>query len=307
MSTLDVSSELGGGLRERWESDRAKKKKRRPSPPPLPSVDSRLLVTGSSDSSAKLWDVKTGTCLYTWQYDAPCKAVAFSLGDSMVATSTDPFMSTQPAIRIYKLNTEDPTNQTDEPFVTLTGFSGRINRLLFHDLNHHLLSVGEDGFIRRWDVETGKLLDEVKVHDAPITDLQASVDGTQLVTSSLDTTAHLLDAVDFTTLKTYKSGTNCNGAAISPLFNHVLIGGGQDAAQVTTTSARAGNFEARVFSLVHENELGKIRGAFGPLNTVAFAPDGRVMATGGEDGYVRVYNLFESQDYMRQGAKDRFD
>ena len=299
-----------------WAGERETEGARGPDPahthtrtpsPPLP-VDSRLLITGSSDSSAKLWDVKTGTCLHTWQYDAPCKAVAFSLGDTMVATSTDPFMATPPAIRVYRLHTEDPSNQTDEPTVTITGgFSGRINRLLFHDLNTHLLSAGEDGYVRRWDVESGDLLDEAKIHDGPITDMQLSNDGMELVTSSLDTTVKLVDAVSFDVLKTYKTSTNANGAAISPLFNHLLIGGGQDAAQVTTTSARAGHFEARIWSKLHPDvELGKIRGAFGPLNTVAFAPDGRTMATGGEDGYVRIYFLSESNDYMRQGAKDQF-
>ncbi|GFH29229.1 uncharacterized protein HaLaN_27862, partial [Haematococcus lacustris] len=34
---------------------------------------------------------------------------------------------------------------------------------------------------------------------------------------------------------------------MSPIFDHVLLGGGQDAASVTTTSAKAGGFEARFF------------------------------------------------------------
>jgi translation initiation factor 3 subunit I len=228
--------------------------------------------------------------------------VAFSLGEDMAATSTDPFMERTPAIRIYKLNRDDPADQPADPVVTLSGFQGRTNRVLFHDLNAHLLSAGEDGVLRRWDVETGALLDEAKIHDGAITDLQLSPDGTHLVTSSLDTKAKLVDAVSFDVLKTYKTSTNANGAAISPIFNHVLIGGGQEAAQVTTTSARAGHFEARFFHKLYQEEIGNVKGAFGPLNSVAFAPDGRAFATGGEDGYVRVYH-FDS-DYLKLGAKD---
>lgn len=270
--------------------------------PRLPPVDSRLLLTGSADSSAKLWDVKTGACLFTWSYDAPCKAVAFSLGEDLVATSTDPFMERKPAIRIYRLNRDDPAAQSTEPLVTLTGFAGRTNRVLFHDLNAHLLSAGEDGVLRRWDVETGALLDEARLHEGAITDVQVSADGTHLVTSSLDTKAKLVDAVSFDVLKTYKTSTNANGAAISPAFNHVLIGGGQEAAQVTTTSARAGHFEARFFHKLYEEEFGNVKGAFGPLNSVAFAPDGRGFATGGEDGYVRLYHFDNS--FFSQSSKD---
>ena len=51
-------------------------------------------------------------------------------------------------------------------------------------------------------------------------------------------------------LKEYKSAAPINSAAMSPLFNHVLIGGGQDAAAVTTTAAKAGYFEARFFHKV---------------------------------------------------------
>lgn len=48
-------------------------------------------------------------------------------------------------------------------------------------------------------------------------------------------------------LKTYQSTVPVNSAAISPIYDHVLIGGGQEASQVTTTAAKAGRFEARFF------------------------------------------------------------
>ena len=37
-----------------------------------------------------------------------------------------------------------------------------------------------------------------------------------------------------------------NSAAISPLYDHVVLGGGQEAMEVTTTSSKSGKFDARL-------------------------------------------------------------
>lgn len=92
-----------------------------------------------------------------------------------------------------------------------------------------------------------------------------------------------------------------NSADISPIFEHIVLGGGQDASQVTTTGARAGKFESVFFHKVHAESFGSVRGHFGPINTVSFSPDGRQFTTGGEDGYVRLHHF--DADYYKIGDK----
>lgn len=48
---------------------------------------------------------------------------------------------------------------------------------------------------------------------------------------------------------------------------------------------------------IYEEEIGGIRGHFGPVNALAISPDGRSFVSGGEDGYVRV-NHFDA-DYFK--------
>lgn len=84
---------------------------------------------------------------------------------------------------------------------------------------------------------------------------------------------------------------------------------------VTTTSLRQGKFETRFWHKVFEEEVGRVKGHFGPINTyvvmssnlmtiliqaisfwirIAVHPSGRTYASGGEDGFVRVHHFDES-------------
>jgi translation initiation factor 3 subunit I len=86
----------------------------------------------------------------------------------------------------------------------------------------------------------------------------------------------------------------------------VVLGGGQEARDVTTTQARQGKFEARFYHKIFEEEIGRVRGHFGPLNTIAVHPKGTGYASGSEDGYVRVHH-FEPQyfAFMYDAERER--
>ena len=55
----------------------------------------------------------------------------------------------------------------------------------------------------------------------------------------------------------------------------VVLGGGQEAMEVTTTTTRAGKFDARFYHMIFEEEIGRVKGHFGPINSLAFHPDGK--------------------------------
>ncbi len=96
-----------------------------------------------------------------------------------------------------------------------------------------------------------------------------------LSSSSSSSTTQLYDSKTFKLLKTFESAKPVNSAAISPILDHVLLGGGQKAHGVTTSAAEAGGFEARIYDMIFEEELGSIKGHFGPINTISYAPDGK--------------------------------
>lgn len=72
--------------------------------------DSSLLITGSADQTAKLWTVKTGTQLYTFNFDSPTRSVDFAVGDKLAVITTDPFMGLPSAIHVKRI-ARDPNDR----------------------------------------------------------------------------------------------------------------------------------------------------------------------------------------------------
>ena len=116
----------------------------------------------------------------------------------------------------------------------------------------------------------------------------------------------LMSTRNLAILKTYVADTPVNSAVITPKKDYVILGGGQAAMDVTTTSARQGKFEARFYHRIFEDEIGRVRGHFGPLNTVAIHPKGTAYASGGEDGYVRVHHFDKPYfDFMYEVEREQ--
>lgn len=110
--------------------------------------------------------------------------------------------------------------------------------------------------------------------------MQMSPDKTYFITSSKDKVAKILDVQTLQVLKTFPTDTPLNSASLTPKKDFVILGGGQEARDVTTTSSRQGKFEARFYHKIFEDEIGRVRGHFGPLNTIAVHPAGTAYASG---------------------------
>ena len=179
------------------------------------SEDSKTFVTGSADTTCKMWDTETGTCYFTHQFEQPVRAVALSQGDQHMVISSDPFMGVPAALHIVDVaaNREEQTNEIK---ISMSGPEGRINRALWGPLNRTILTGGEDGVIRLWDVETGKIVHEANDHKKQIQHLSLSLDKTHFISASLDKTAKLFDSETLECLKTYAADRPVNAAILSP-------------------------------------------------------------------------------------------
>ncbi|KAF8500536.1 WD40 repeat-like protein [Gautieria morchelliformis] len=258
--------------------------------------ETRFLVSGSADNCMKLWEVATGKCLYTWEFPTAVKRVAFSEDDSQVVCVTEQRMGHQCAIRIFRVNREgDGRDQSQDALFTFNPIGSKATVVTFAHDPSLILTGHESGKVALWDAKTGEEVSSNEhAHRDVVTDLQVHPDRTYFITSSKDKTARLHDTRTLDVIKTYPTETPLNSAAIAPIRPYILLGGGQEAMNVTTTSLRQGKFETRFWHKVFEEEVGRVKGHFGPINTIAVHPSGKSYASGGEDGFVRVHNFDET-------------
>ncbi|KAG9316014.1 WD40-repeat-containing domain protein [Chiua virens] len=257
---------------------------------------SKFLVSGSADNQLRLWDVANGKCLYVWEFPTAVKRAVFSDDDERIVCITEQRMGHQGAIRVFRVKRDgDGTDQPHEPEHMFHPVGSKATVCAFTYTPNIVLTGHESGKVALFDVVSGTEIESnERAHMDTVTDLQLSPDRTYFVTSSKDKTARLHDTKTLRVLKTFTTETPLNSAALAPNKPYVLLGGGQEAMQVTTTSLRQGKFETRFWHKVFEEEVGRVKGHFGPVNTIAVDPAGTCYASGGEDGFVRVHHFEES-------------
>ncbi|MFC7451405.1 TIR domain-containing protein [Rhodococcus daqingensis] len=143
-----------------------------------------------------------------------------------------------------------------------------------------VLSAGDDGLIRRWDLESGEPVgDPLEGHSEKALGAEYTRNGQWIAAVAADKSVRIWDAH--------------TGAAV-----HMLTGLGDDVSSIAispdgallATGHRDGT--ARLWKVETGEQLGEpIRGHNGWVYVVAFSPDGSRLATGGVDGAVRLWHV----------------
>lgn len=252
---------------------------------------STIIASGAADNTVRLWDIKTGKCLKVWDFNTAVKRVEFNEDGSQLLAVTEQRMGFLGTIVVLDIKIDVNAEQPDEKVMTITCEESKATVAGWSYLSKYIIAGHEDGSVSQYHPEDGRTILNEKVHETIITDLQWSTDRTYFITASKDKTSKLINVSNLEVLKVYVADTPLNSASITPKKDFVILGGGQAAMDVTTTSTRQGKFEARFYHKIFEEEIGRVRGHFGPLNTVAVDPTGKGYASGGEDGYVRVHQF----------------
>jgi translation initiation factor 3 subunit I len=162
---------------------------------------STRLLTASADRYAKLWDLQTGRLLVSIEHKSSVRCVRFAQGDKMILSVQDDNFQQQPTIFIYNLPEDEelhPDMKIDS--VLQIQLNSRIAVAVWGHLNRTIIAACADGTIRIFDTMNGNEIcraGEGDQHRKHITDMQLSKDRTQIITSSADHTAKVIEDADF--------------------------------------------------------------------------------------------------------------
>ncbi|WP_204102514.1 MULTISPECIES: WD40 repeat domain-containing protein [Spirulina sp. CCY15215] len=270
----------------------------------------KILVSPGSDHSLQIWDLATGEAIdtFTGHSDA-ISGLAFSPDGQQLASS-----STDGTLKLWQV-------ETRAEIANLQGHSAPVVAIAFSPHGKTLASGSYDKTIKLWDLGSQKVLRMLQGHWDWVNAIAYSLDGTTLVSSSHDGT------IKFWNVKEgEKIGNIAPGGKIYAIaYNRdgtILASGGSDRHIRFWNSDRQEirniNVLSQVYSLAFSpdgkilvsgtshrritlwdvetgQKLALFDGRCDRVNIVAFGDRGEILASGGDDGIVKVWQRIEEE------------
>jgi WD40 repeat protein len=223
------------------------------------SRDGRLVLSGSIDHTARLWDAATGAELRRFEgHTLDVTSAAFSPDGRFVLTG-----SADTTVRQWDAATGEQVRR----FANL----GPVTSVAYSPDGRFAVAGSFDHSVRRFDMASGDELEPYVGAPDRVSSVAYSPDGRFVVAGCADGTAHVWNAATGAELRVLSGHKDWVWAvAVSPDSRFVLTGGEDKTARLWDATTGA---EVRRFS-----------GHARRINSVAFSPDGRMVLTGAGDG-----------------------
>jgi len=251
-----------------------------------------VLSAGRSESSPRLWDVKTGKELRQFHgHTGWVWSVAFTPdGKRAISAGIEGMrlweVETGKELRRFgfpmaegKPGREGKFVSGRMPSLSAWGHTRQIYRVVISPNGRRALSGSQDTTVRLWDVETGKHLGCFDQHTDEIFSVALSPDGRRAVSTSADNTMRLWEVDKGKVLQQFP-GASC--AVFSPDGRHVLSGGRDEF--------------MRLWDVKTGKELRRFRGHGAAVGCVAFSRDGKQALSGSADNTVRLWDVTTAKE-----------
>ena len=232
------------------------------------SPDGRHIVSGSDDTTLRVWELNSGRCLNTLRgHTAGVGSIAVSPdGQHIVSGSKDS------TLRVWDFGTGRCLN-------TLQGHTGYVTSVAVSLDGRHIVSGGgmRDNTLRVWELGTGRCLNTLRGHTGWVNSVAVSPDGRRIVSGGLDK-LRVWELGTGRCLKTPQGHTNdVTSVAVSPDGKHIVSG--------------SDDYTLRVWDLGAGRCLTTLRGHRSWVKSVAVSADGRRVVSGSGDNTLRVWDL----------------
>ncbi|MEC4816265.1 MAG: AAA-like domain-containing protein [Scytonema sp. PMC 1069.18] len=226
------------------------------------SPDGKILATGSTDNTVKLWKPNGELIATLVEHDAAVNAVAISPDSKTIASA-----SADKTIKLWKTD--------GNLLTTLKGHSDAVEAVAMSPDSKIIVSAGDDKTIKLWKRD-GTLLRTIKGLSGEIEGIAISPDGKTIASASDDKTVKLWN-IDGTLLRTLQGHEDeVEGVAISPDGKLVVSGSADKQVKIWTIDGKL------LATLVgHNNQV----------EGVAISPDGKIIASASRDKTVKLWKL----------------
>jgi WD40 repeat protein len=231
------------------------------------SPDGRFVVSGSADSSIKIWDLEQGREILTLpEHEAAVRSVAYSPDGTRIASG-----SVDATIKLWDAG-------AGEELATLTGHSDVVNSVAYSPGGELLASGSTDRTVKIWDTEIGQVLWTFSGHSRLVNEVCFSPDSRVLASASRDGTVKLWNTTTGILLRTLSARSS---EALTVRFSpdgRLIASGFADSAIVVWDAASG-------------REARTIAGHEGVARTVVFSPDSRYIASASTmDSTIRIWD-----------------
>ncbi len=243
------------------------------------SPDGHLLAS-SHNREIRLWDLGSASTLAVMPSDTYVYTVSFS-PDGKILVSGDEYG----ALNLW-------TVPGGKHLHTIPGHTWTVVSVAFAPDGSLLASGSLDGTITVWNVNTGQHVYTLRGHEGPVRSVAFSPTGKILASCSHDGTAKLWDVATGQELSTSVRRTN--------FLNAVAFSSGGDLLAIASSTWPAKEWRGLVELLdPYTGEIvGNLTGHEGWIFTIAFSPDGRLLASGGYDGMIRLWEISTGRELL---------
>jgi WD40 repeat protein/DNA-binding SARP family transcriptional activator len=243
------------------------------------SPDGATIATASSDGTARTWDAATGDPRSVFPSLAPVVSVAFDpTGDQLAIGASDG------SILVFE-------SDTARPILHLGGHAAPVEDVSFAPDGDHLVSTSTDGTTRRWNVGVGGGRDWLTAPSADrrFATVTFSPDGRWFAVPTDEPNGVTLYDRETGAVRARLIGhdTGVTGVTVSPDGRSVV----GTAAAGAFWSDDVGAGDVPVWDVASGQLRTLLRGHGDLPSAVAFAPDGREVATIDQAGVVRTWDL----------------